>query len=83
MSVPRSTYSRYFPVLRLNYSRFPNWCEEFEEYLTPCFHDEIYFDIRYETPANMTEITQEEFNAEFDKCIERFKEQIDVRGDMT
>lgn len=65
-----------FIVLHLQYSRLPD-DDEYWDDCTPFYYDEFYFDItQYEVPYGCIEITQEEFNTEFDKCVAHFKEQI-------
>ena len=67
-----------FIVLYLQYPRLPDEDDYWDDF-TPVYYDELYFDItQFEAPYNCIEITQEEFNAEFDKCIAHFKEQINV-----
>lgn len=67
-----------FPVLFLNMASRPLPHDYFDDFV-PCYCDDVLFDIyKYETPYKTTEITQEEFDAEFDKCIEYFKELINV-----
>lgn len=74
----RCVYRKHsFPALLLQYvSPIDEDCC-FDE-LSPCYCDEIYFDIQFDKPLGTTEITQEEFNAEFDKCIAHFKELINI-----
>ena len=70
-------YNKYkFPTLVLNTASHPLPYDYFDDFV-PCYCDEVFFDIdKYTTPYKSTEITQEEFNAEFDKCIAHFKELI-------
>ena len=64
----------YFPVLCL---RRVSLSDGYLDDFTPCYCDEVYFDIyHFNAPKGYTEITQDEFNEEFDICIEHFKEQI-------
>ena len=87
IDIPRKTYhcdfsttyrKHYFKVFQLEYAYFPDDYEDFDEF-APCHCDEYYFDvIQFDNPYGCTEITQEEFDAEFDKCIAHFKEQISV-----
>lgn len=85
LAVPQRIYAgdfqwhyreHHFPALFLREDSFlSDYLDEF----TPCYCDEIYFDTtESSSPRYATEITQEEFNAEFDKCIAYFKEQINV-----
>lgn len=77
-------YNEYqFPALFLEY---PNQLKEksiddqLDEF-SPLQFDTIYFNIKNNAPGydgNYVEITNEEFNAEFDKCINHFKELIGV-----
>lgn len=82
-------YNPYqFPAVFLNYPDMPReegiHCKLDE--FTPLYYDTIYLDIKNEHPGRSLmfwedqweEITQEEFNEEFDRCIEHFKEQINV-----
>ena len=87
LAVPQRTYggdlqwhynAHRFPALYLNRAYFPGQDDYFDDFV-PCYCDEIYFDVtKCDEPFYTVEITQEEFNAEFDKCIAHFKEQINV-----
>lgn len=87
LSIPKKTYGgdfrwhyrkHYFPILWLQYESLPDDYDDFYEY-SPLYCDELYFDVtQFDEPYCCTEITQEEFNAEFDKCIAYFKELINV-----
>lgn len=72
-----SRYNKYnFPVLVLNTASFPLPCDYFDDFV-PCYCDEVFFDIdKYKMPYNTIEITSEEFDTEFDKCIAHFKELV-------
>lgn len=83
LSIPQRTYEadfhyhyrkHCFPALFLQYVLPFDEDDNF----SPCYLDEIYFDIQFEKPLHSTEITKEEFDAEFDKRIVYFKEQINV-----
>lgn len=68
----------YFQALYLQYASLPDEHDYYDDF-APCYCDEIYFDVtQFERPYDYIEITKEEFNEEFDKCIAHFKEQIDV-----
>lgn len=81
-----SIYNKYwFPAMLL---RYPTPLSErmmrdtLDEFSPLCI-DEVYFNIENGTPvgdfcSKYTEITQEEFREEFDKCINHFKELIGV-----
>ena len=81
-----TSYNEYqFPALFL---QFPeginerNYKHDNIDEFVPCYCDTIYFDIKNEFPGDMLhgnvfeEITPEEFNTEFDKCIAYYKELI-------
>lgn len=82
-------YNQYrFPAVFLNYpSTLRDECiyDDIDEF-APLYCDTMYLDITAETPGRNAcfwedqwdEITPEEFDAEFDKCIASFKEQISV-----
>ena len=82
-------YNQYrFPAVFLNYpSALRDECiyDDTDEFV-PLYCDTMYLDITAETPGRNAcfwedqwdEITPEEFDAEFDKCIASFKEQISV-----
>lgn len=82
-----TSYNPYqFPALFLRFPKKPSERSykhsDIDEF-TPCYCDNIYFDVARGCPGStlfeeeyFEEITQEEFNAEFDKCIAHFKEQI-------
>lgn len=77
-----------FPALFLKY---PSDIED-EIYIihgvdefVPCYCDDVYLDINKGAPGlpgefnySYQEISQEEFAAEFDKCMEAFKEQLGI-----
>lgn len=85
----RTNYNPYqFPALFLQY---PSEIEDrrykvadIDEFV-PCYCDNVYLDINRGVPGlsatlrenhSYREISQEEFAAEFDKCIESFKTQL-------
>lgn len=73
-------YNKYqFPAIFLQYAYMPREqyiCDETE--FAPCYYDEVNFNIDSLDTSIYQETTSEEFNAEFDKCIKHFKEQINV-----
>jgi hypothetical protein len=87
-----ANYNQYqFPALFLQYPSDINdrryQVVDIDEFV-PCYCDNVYLDINRGVPGlNATlrenhsyqEISQEEFAAEFDKCIESFKEQLGMR----
>ena len=67
-----------FSALFLNYSAFPKADDTFENF-EPFYCDGLYFNIdTMECPKGAIEITSEEFDAEFDRCVKHFKELISV-----
>ena len=84
-----TSYNPYqFPTLFL---QFPeslskrSYKESDIDEFVPCYCDTIYLDVKRGHPGMILRddeyfeaITQEEFDAEFDKCIAHFKEQINV-----
>lgn len=82
-------YNQYqFPAVFLNHTDMPReQCVRCElDRFRPLYCDTIYFNIAKELPGSILlsqedqweEITPEEFDEEFDKCIKHFKEQIKV-----
>lgn len=85
----RTAYNPYqFPALFLQFPERPSERSykhsDIDEFV-PCYCDTIYLDVKRGRPGSILrddeyfeEVTQEEFNAEFDKCIAHFKEQINI-----
>lgn len=74
----RSYYNRKeFVVVFLESHKYPKCPEDFWDF-SPCHCDVVSFDATVGAPSHWLEITKEEFNAEFDKCIAHYKEQISV-----
>lgn len=82
-------YNEYqFPAVFLQYPKSPRneYIRDDLDDFAPCYCDNIYIDIKRGMPGcpalgecgQYQEISQEKFNAEFDKCIEYFKERIGV-----
>lgn len=82
-------YNEYqFPAVFLQYPKMPKErCirDELDEF-APCYCDTVYLNIEVGAPARRVgrdlvwyeELTPEEFDVEFDKCMAHFKEQIKV-----
>lgn len=75
-------YNRYqFPALVLRYtSKLNDTYIIDEDQAYPCYYDDVYFNLWDDDsrqPKSHYEITKEEFDAEFNKCIEHFKRQVD------
>ena len=75
-------YNEYqFPALVLQYTNKP--CDTYisdDDNFYPCYYDDIYFNLWDDDsnqPKSLYEISKEEFDAEFNKCIEHFKRQVD------
>ena len=67
-----------FSALFLNYPTFPNTDYTFKNF-KPFYCNDLYFNIdTMECPKGATEITSEEFDAEFDRHVKYFKELISV-----
>lgn len=72
--------ANYFPAVFLNYpNKIPDTCihDELFEF-APCYCDTVLFyqwnkDLNNDRYDGLTEISQEEFDLEFDKCIEIFR----------
>ena len=84
----RTIYNQYqFPAVILQYpdqiSNRQYKSNSIDEF-TPCYCDTVYLNIDHGIVGSpmdkhsYQEISQEEFAAEFDKCIESFKEQIGI-----
>lgn len=82
-------YNEYqFPAVFLKYPKKPNnrYIRDDLDEFYPCYCDTVYLNIDIGKPGCPTygehehyqEISQEEFAAEFDKCMESFKEQIGI-----
>ena len=75
-------YNRYqFPALVLHYPDRPKetYINE-DDNFSPCYYDEVYFNLwddDSKRPKNFYEISKEEFDYEFNSCIEYYKNQID------
>lgn len=77
-----------FPVVFLHYPvAIPKnrYIDDDSKDFTPVYYDTIYLDIKKGVPEDRPfnrktweEITQEEFDSEFNKCITHFKELINV-----
>ena len=92
ISVPVEIYTGYgtlyneyqFPALFLQFSEGVNersYKHDNIDEFVPCYCDTIYFNIANQLPGGFRdhvfeEITPEEFNTEFDKCIAHYKELI-------
>lgn len=82
LTMTSKIYNEYqFPALVLQYTHKPN-----ETYILdddeacPFYYDDVYFNIWDDNstkPKSHYEISKEEFDAEFDRCIEHFKRQVD------
>ena len=82
-------YNEYqFPAVFLEYPEEPRnkYIRDTLDEFVPCYCDTVYLNVKLGKPGCPTlgecekyqEISQEEFAAEFDKCIESFKEQISI-----
>lgn len=82
-------YNEYqFPAVFLQYPKKPNnkYVRDDLDEFYPCYCDTVYLNIdlgkpgcpTYGEPEHYQEISQEEFAAEFDKCMESFREQIGI-----
>lgn len=82
LTMTSKIYNAYqFPAVVLQYTHKPN-----ETYIIdgdeacPFYYDDVYFNLWDDDssqPKSHYEITKEEFDAEFNKCVEHFKRQID------
>lgn len=82
LTMTSSIYNEYqFPALVLQYP-----CRPQETYIVdddnfcPCYYDDVYFNLwddKSKKVIRFNEITKEEFDVEFNKCIEHFKKQAD------
>lgn len=82
LTMMSSIYNEYqFPALILH--RPDKLRETYisdDDKFTPCYYDNVYFNIwdnKSKSPRSFTEITKEEFDLEFNKCVEYFKKQVD------
>jgi hypothetical protein len=88
-TMTRNIYDKYqFPAVFLRYPELPREVSVHSvswEDFSPCYFDTVYLDVAKGKPGTALffeqyeEITPEEFYAEFDKCMEHFKELIDMR----
>lgn len=82
LTMTSSIYNEYqFPALVLQYTNKP--CDTYisdEDNFYPCYYDDVYFNLwddDSKQPKSFYEISKEEFDAEFNQCIEHFKRQVD------
>jgi hypothetical protein len=82
LTMTAKIYNEYqFPALVLQYANKPQdtyICDD--ENFYPCYYDDVYFNIWDENskqPKSFYEISKEEFDVEFNKCVEYFKRQIE------
>lgn len=70
-----------YPALVLKYPDKLSETFISDDELYPCNYEDVYFDLwrgdKSKCASYFREITKEEFDAEFNKCIEHFKKQID------
>lgn len=82
LTMTSSIYNSYqFPALVLQYANKPRdmYVSE-EDNFYPCYYDDVYFNLwddDSKQPKSFYEISKEEFDVEFNKCIEHFKRQVD------
>lgn len=87
VAMTHTSYNPYqFPAIFLQYAKMPRerYIHDDSDEFLPTYYDTVYLDIKKGIPCMneilnyevYQEITQEEFNVEFDKCIAHFKEQI-------
>jgi hypothetical protein len=90
LAMTHSQYNEYqFPAIFLNYpDNLPRnkYINDDSDDFSPVYYDTIYMDIKRGIPEeglvicheDYTEITKEEFDAEYDKCMAHFKELTNV-----
>ena len=90
LTMTHTDYNKYqFPAIFLNYPEsLPKnrYISDDSDDFTPVYYDTIYMDIERGIPEDglvicredYKEISQEEFDAEYDKCMANFKELISV-----
>jgi hypothetical protein len=81
LTMTSNIYNEYqFPALVLRYTNKP--CEAYfsdDDNFYPCYYDDVYFNLwddNSKQPKSFYEISKEEFDHEFNYCIEHFKNQI-------
>lgn len=75
-------YNEYqYPVLILNYPEKLRDTYIGDDDFYPCHYEDLHFDLwrgdKSKCAIDYHEITEEEFELEFNKCIKHFKKQID------
>lgn len=82
LTLHNSHYNQFqYPALVLKYPDKLSNTFICDDELYPCNYEDVYFDLwrgdKSKCASYFHEITKEEFDVEFNKCIEYFKKQID------